>query len=90
MDGREASRLEAVIGCRGGSVVSRGWRGDDDIMFSHASPPRINVRVGLVDGWMDAFIYPDLSHRSDTQATYYYISSLVSQLYMITFLTGEL
>jgi hypothetical protein len=46
--------------------------------------------VDVQSGWMDAFIYPDLSHQSDMQATYYYISSLVSLLYMIPFLTGEL
>jgi hypothetical protein len=41
---------------------------------------------------MDVFIYPDLSHQSDMQATYHYIymSSLVTLLYMVQFLTGEL
>ena len=40
---------------------------------------------------MDGFIDPDPSQtESDMQATYNYISSLVSLLYMIPFLTGEL
>jgi hypothetical protein len=44
-----------------------------------------------MDGWMDEFIYSDLSHQRDVQlSTTIYISHFVTSLYVIPFLQANL